>query len=65
MIMEFEDRVGMDSRCNVKGCEEQSTLLMPSVSLPRQLCSKHSEGYMKKEYPEEYKKVKRMLLGDQ
>lgn len=63
--MDYEERVGMDSRCNVKGCDEQSTLLMPSVELPRQLCSMHVRGYVKKEYPEEYKKVKRMLLGDQ
>jgi len=63
--MDYEVRKGRDRRCNVKGCDEQSVLLMPSLSLPRQLCFKHSEGYMKKKYPEEHERIKkRMQLGD-
>lgn len=57
LAMEFEERVGIDSRCNVKDCDEQSVLLMPSIELPRQLCRVHSRGYMKKKYPEEYKRI--------
>ena len=60
-IMDFEERVGMDSRCNVKGCDEQSVLLMPSLSLPRQLCFKHSERYMKKKYPEEHERIRKRM----
>lgn len=63
--MDFEERLGTDRRCNVKGCDNQSVVLMPRLSLPRQLCVVHSKGYMQEKYPEEYEKImKRMLLGD-
>jgi hypothetical protein len=45
--MDYEEREGMDRRCNVKGCYEPSKLMMPSFDLPRQLCSKHGNKYMK------------------
>lgn len=62
--MEFEEREGFDNTCNVKGCKQESHLLMPSIDLPRQLCNVHGMEYIKEKNPrieEEWENI--MLSG--